>query len=134
MKYSSEKTKEICEFLQTGSTRTDACTLVDISYETFCQWMKKPEFSEAIKKAEIKNKQRSAALIQKAAETTWQAAAWWLERKYPDEFGARQRLDHAGHDGGPLYPKELTDARNLETVLLTYERVRKKMNETKGNI
>ena len=29
----------------------------------------------------------------KAADRNWQAAAWMLERKYPDEFGRRARVD-----------------------------------------
>lgn len=31
----------------------------------------------------------------------WRAAAWWLERRYPDEYG-RQRIEHTGKDGGPI--------------------------------
>lgn len=26
----------------------------------------------------------------------WTADAWWLERQYPDEFGKRQTIEHAG--------------------------------------
>jgi len=47
--------------------------------------------------AEISNEQREAAgakakqvaLIHKAAmEGDWEAAAWWLEKNYPEEYGA----------------------------------------------
>ena len=31
----------------------------------------------------------------------WRAASWWLERRYPDEYG-RQRIEHTGKDGGPI--------------------------------
>lgn len=64
--------------------------------------MKKPDFSEPIKKAEATCKQRNIQLIQRAALTTWTAAAWWLERKYPKEFATRQRLEHSGPEGGAI--------------------------------
>lgn len=96
MKYCKEITNEICEQLKGGMTRTDTCEFIGIAYETFCQWMKKPEFSEAIKKAEQKCKGRNIGIIQKAALTTWQAAAWWLERKHKDEYSSKQNLEHSG--------------------------------------
>lgn len=102
MKYCKEITEEICTLLSQGMGRVDAASLADINYDTFCQWMKKPEFSDAIKKAEMKCKQRNIALIQKAALSTWQAAAWWLERKCSEEFALKQKLEHMGKDGAPL--------------------------------
>jgi hypothetical protein len=102
VKYGKERTEEIAQLLKNGSSRTDACTLAGISYETFTQWMKKPEFSEAIKKAEAICKNRNITIIQKAAITTWTAAAWWLERKHPEEFAVRQRLEHSGTVGVSL--------------------------------
>ena len=39
------------------------------------------------------NKRRNIGLIQKAAEKTWQASAWWLERRYNEEYGKRERID-----------------------------------------
>lgn len=32
----------------------------------------------------------------------WQAAAWWLERTLPDEFGRRTRHEVTGAEGGPV--------------------------------
>lgn len=91
MKYGPEMTAEIAQLLQNGASRTDACALVSIVYDTFSDWMKKPEFVEAIKKAEATCKQRNVTIIQKAAIKTWQAAAWWLERKHPEEFALKHR-------------------------------------------
>lgn len=102
MKYGKDKTEEICGLLASGVNRTDSCSLADIHYETFTEWMKKLEFSEAIKKAESSCKKRNIDMIQKASITTWQAAAWWLERKHPEEFGLRNKVEHTGADGEPL--------------------------------
>lgn len=105
MKYSKDLTEEICKYLQGGNNRTDTCDLVGISFESFNQWMndeRKPEFSESIKLAEAKCKGRCIALVQKAALTSWQAAAWWLERKHQNEFAIKYKLEHGGKDGGPI--------------------------------
>lgn len=91
MKYGPEKTAEICKNLEQGVNRTDSCVLADISYETFTVWMQKPEFSEAVKKSETKCKQFHIENIRKASEKTWTASAWWLERKFHDEFGSKDQ-------------------------------------------
>jgi hypothetical protein len=93
-------TQEICKHLAAGMGRVDSCILSDIHYDTFCEWMKRAEFSEAIKKAEASCKERNIALIQRAATKSWQAAAWTLERKYPMEFGIK--MAHSNADGTPL--------------------------------
>jgi len=96
MKYNEDIIKEICDNLKIGINRTDTCDLVGISYETFTVWMQKPEFSERVKKAEIECKKRNISIIQKAAINTWQAAAWWLERKYSEEFALKNLTEHSG--------------------------------------
>lgn len=97
MKYGKEITDELCKFFRQGSNREDAATMVGISKETFYQWLNhKPDFADAIKKAEAECKQRNISIIQKAAITTWQAAAWWLERKHNTEFGIRNQVDFTG--------------------------------------
>lgn len=92
MKYGPEITKEICGYLETGSNRTDSCILAGINFDTFRDWFKKfPEFSEAIKKAEVKFKQFNVMMVLKASEKSWQAAAWMLERKFHEEFALKAR-------------------------------------------
>lgn len=59
-----------------------------ISYETFRTWQtEKSAFSVALKKAEAECKAARIQTILKASEKSWQAAAWWLERRCPDEYG-----------------------------------------------
>lgn len=54
MKYSQKLVNKICDYIRTDDfTRVDICKRVGISYDTFCTWKKtKPEFSDAIEKAE----------------------------------------------------------------------------------
>jgi len=97
MKYSKEITKEICGHVENGNTQKDAAQLSGICEDTFYEWMKKTEFSESIKKAESICKNNMIKIIQKEAKQTWQAAAWWLERRYKNEYSLKQELEHSGN-------------------------------------
>lgn len=118
MKYTPETIKSICGSIEKGIGRVDACAMADISYETFTKWMLRPEFVEAIKKAEAECKGRNIMIIQKAAMTTWQAAAWWLERKFPDEYALRQRHEITGKDGSPIQTSTVNLSKLSDEVLL----------------
>lgn len=101
-KYSPELTQEICKWLRAGNNQKDSALLAGITEKSFYQWMQeKPasEFSEPIKKAEQECKARNIAIILKAAEKSWQAAAWYLERRYHDEFALKTVQEHIGKDG-----------------------------------
>ena len=108
MKYSQEITEEICKYLRAGNSQKDSAILSGITEETFYDWQRPesdqyhPEFSESLKKAELECKARNIALIQKAAEKSWQAAAWSLERKYNNEYALKQINELYGKDGEPI--------------------------------
>ncbi len=98
MKYSPEIVKEICDYIQGGSSNIDSATMSGISEDTFYEWKKEhSEFSESLKKAEAIRKARLVALILTASESSWQAGAWYLERVYPSEYGRRETLKHEGN-------------------------------------
>jgi hypothetical protein len=78
----------LCTWLKKGCSYKDACAMEGISYETFRTWQsEKSVFSVALKKAEAECKAARIATVLKASEKSWQAAAWWLERRCPDEYG-----------------------------------------------
>lgn len=79
--------------------------MADISYDTFMKWMEKPEFIEAIKKAEADFKNSNISIIKKAAITHWQAAAWLLERKYQLEYAVKREDSFANE----VIPKKMAD-------------------------
>ena len=98
----TERTKDdIVKALRAGNSRRDSALYAGVSETTFYSWMARgregeplfAEFLEAVEKAEAQSVVRNVAIIQRAAEETWQAAAWWLERKRPDDWGRRQRMD-----------------------------------------
>jgi hypothetical protein len=100
-KRTPEREARIFEALRAGNTRKASSAYAGIDQSTFENWMHRfPDFSAAVIKAESDAEIRNVAIIQKAASDTWQAAAWWLERRRSADY--RQRHEVAGPDGGPL--------------------------------
>ena len=82
-----------------GASNKDIAAAIGISESTFYAWANEPktamqlEFSEQLKKAEADYKIALLAVIAKASrERDWKAAAWLLERKYPQEYSRMDRL------------------------------------------
>lgn len=104
-KYTPEIVERICSVLADGNTRRTAAAVVGIDENTLLRWIHRhADFAERVKTAEQEAVRRNVAIIQRAAERTWQAAAWWLERRFPDEFGQRpkQAIELSGPEGGPV--------------------------------
>lgn len=93
-KRTPEVLETITNVIKVGGTQVDACRSAGISEQTFARWKRDHvDFVNAIQKAETECRIRKIARIDKAGrEGTWQADAWFLERKYPDEFGQKLTL------------------------------------------
>jgi len=59
------------------------------------------ELSIEMEKSMAAAAMRHVLNIAKHAENEWTASAWWLERRYPDQWGRRNRLDIGGVEGAP---------------------------------
>lgn len=89
-KKTPETVKRICDILRAGNTRKTAYTCAGISDQTFANWLLDLEFFDAVKKAEAEAVVRNVTIIQEAASKSWQAAAWWLERKHSEDWKERK--------------------------------------------
>jgi hypothetical protein len=116
-KYTPETVDKLTQAIRLGATYKLACDYAGISQETFSQWMNgKPEFSEAVKDAEGEGAVKLLAVIERAANgvkgdngeyiltPVWQAAAWKLERRYPQMYG-KQAIEVSGPNGVPIRVK-----------------------------
>jgi hypothetical protein len=110
-KLTPERQARICEALRAGNTKAAAAAYGGIDISTYHRWVERGEaassgayrdFCDAVKEAEAACEIRNVALIQKAAQEHWTAAAWWLERRKPDDWARVERRRHEGHDGGPF--------------------------------
>lgn len=94
-KRTPEREQRILDALRAGSTRKTACAHAAVEQHTFQRWVLRfAHFAQAVEKAEADAQLRHEAVIAKAAQDgTWQASAWWLERRRPEDYGRRERLE-----------------------------------------
>ncbi len=86
------KRREIIAILSVGSSQRTAASYVGCSPQTIRNTAERdPDFAEQISRAQHSQELRYLKNVQKAAdqEKYWRAAAWFLERKFPDEYGRR---------------------------------------------
>jgi transposase len=100
-KYDSEIAGKVIEFIRHGNYVETAAAAAGLSKVTLYEWLKKGarskdgefrEFLNAVEKAQAEAEARDVLLISKAAQECWQAAAWRLERKFPDRWGRKDTL------------------------------------------
>jgi hypothetical protein len=92
--------EKICNLLRHGNYVETAARCAGIHRDTFYTWMKKGEegvepyaaFNEAVHEALALGEALDLAKIEKAATTNWTAAAWRLERRFPERWGRRDRV------------------------------------------
>lgn len=109
-KYEPTRVKRIVDALSDGNTRRLGCAYGGITEDTFANWLARyPDFSDAIKRAEADAEVRHVANIARAAqEGTWTASAWWLERRHPQDWGRKDRVEHSGDAERPIVVRTIT--------------------------
>jgi hypothetical protein len=142
-KLSDEVTDRIVSAIRAGGTMETASRFAGVHARTMHRWLtvgrhalnragdtpellaeeEKPyvRFVEAIERALSEFKLALTTSIYSAGQGDkgqWQAHAWLGERRFPDEFGRRQRIDHANADGAPF---AVTAAPAIDTSKLTNE-------------
>jgi len=123
--FTPEVTHALIAFLRAGSFVETAVAAAGISRSTFFVWMKRGEkahmgkfrqFYLDVRKAMADFEVGAVNSIREAgANGSWQASAWLLERKFPDEWGKIERVETTGANGGPIEvapamrdPREMT--------------------------
>ena len=93
IKINDKTLEEVEKYSKMGLLDKDIASLLGYSYQHFSECIKRiPEISEALEKGRVKNKEFLLSRILKAvSDGTWTAAAWILERKYPEEYGKIDR-------------------------------------------
>lgn len=115
---------KICDVIRAGNYIETAAAHAGIAKNTLYDWMKRGarekeriekaggrakvkkseaeyvEFSDAVEKALADAEVRDVMIIANAATSDWKAAAWRLERKFPDKWGRKDKVqaevEHSG--------------------------------------
>lgn len=126
-KLKKEDIHECAKLKRAGLNDKDIAAYIGVRPETFYRWKGNPktelqrQLCHALKKAESEAKAAALSKIQKAGMEggSWQALAWWLERKFPHEF-AKPEVQ---------LQREMME-KNTEQLLETFSNVIVKIRET----
>ena len=110
-KLDRETQQRICDAIAAGNYMETAALYAGVCKDTLYEWLRRgragkkgderyAQFAQAVEEALARSEVRDVALIAKAAEQHWQAAAWRLERRYPDRWGRRSLV--TGGEEGPI--------------------------------
>lgn len=138
LKLTPELIKEAENLIKLGNYTEVVCQYLGIHRSTWYKWMQegenansglKKEFFDTIKSAEAHAEIRNIKNIQtSASEGNWHASAWYLERKFPDRWGRKEKLQadlqHTGKDGESIEIENKINLDNLtEQELIILEKI-----------
>lgn len=102
----------VIQAITLGLTRRAAAAAADMSEDTLARWIREDtDFAERVKIADGRAEGMMTKAIIKATVTNWTAAAWWLERRQPADYG--RKLESVVT---VKRPEEMTDA-ELDALL-----------------
>lgn len=98
-KCTKETIAKAVKLRKAGVNNKDIAAAVGVCEQTFSKWINHPktdnqrELGEALKRTEADYKAALLSIIYNdAVKKDWKAAAWLLERKYPQEFARQERI------------------------------------------
>ncbi|MDR6862177.1 hypothetical protein J2X64_000558 [Phycicoccus sp. 3266] len=124
-KLTPERADRIVELIGSGVYGAVAARASGISGSTYRAWMARGRdasrdaegraleeadapyaaFHDAVRTTQAQAEAETAAGVYTAGQGSWKAAAWWLERRYPERWGRKDRLrqEVTGLAGAPLH-------------------------------
>jgi len=107
-KATADRVAAIADAIATGVPACHAATAAGVHRSTLAAWRSEfPDIDDILQKAESGAIAYHISVVKRAAaDGVWQASAWWLERRFPGEFGRRLRTDQSVTDRGrDSYPR-----------------------------
>jgi hypothetical protein len=138
----------ILDYIRIGTPVRVAVTSAGVSEQTFYSWINRGvaererlkmikgakintseviflKFLESVERAKAEAITKKIAVIAKSGnDGDWRAAAWWLERQMPEEFGKTDRVEIGGTNGEPI--KIQVEIGELENKIAKVLAIRKK--------
>ena len=134
--------ERLCEALREGNHLDVSCSYAGIGYSTFRGWLVAAQksdadrelldFLEAVTRAMHDFERFAVKSIKDQMPSDWRAAIAMLERRLPQKWGRRERLEHGGQGGGPIPLLNMHEARALyadREVRLELDKIAKEQEE-----
>ncbi len=91
-KLTKDGIKTALRLCRAGLPDCQIAAVLGVSKETYSRWINHPktdnqnQLRQQLKKADAEREAALVTRIMRASDDTWQAAAWLLERRYPDRY------------------------------------------------
>jgi hypothetical protein len=104
----------LLEAIEQGMPLKQAAAIAGMSYDTLNAWQKRGEnesapeqfrqFCQLLRHSQAVAMQVHLSSICDSAKRDWRAAAWMLERRFPEDFARQQQLEHSVSNAKPWMP------------------------------
>lgn len=102
-KLTPDTQKRLLDLIRAGVAQKRAAQACGLAAATFYEWMAdKPDFRTEVEKAYAECVSAKVLKLRKYEDDSWQAVAWWLERREREDYGRIDRHEHTGKDGTPM--------------------------------
>lgn len=91
-KLTKDGIKTALRLCRAGLPDCQIAAVLGVSKETYSRWVNHPktdnqnQLRQQLKRADAEREEALVTRIMRASDDTWQAAAWLLERRYPDRY------------------------------------------------
>jgi hypothetical protein len=130
-KLSDQVKEKVTKAVSAGNFLVTASEYAGVSVSTISNWMQRGEdaaerrdggkrvpkserkyldFFIAIRTARNEVEARNVVTVSRQATNDWRAAAWFLERSFPQRWGKKTAMELSGVDGGPIQTVSWVDA------------------------
>ena len=104
--------------VESGLPFTLCCQIAGVHYDTFLVWRKEdPAFGQQVDRADAKAAARLLSKIERQARNNFAAAAWILERRFPELFNRPEvqlTLSNTTNHNAPTLTISLEEVRQIE--------------------
>lgn len=122
---SEDKINRICDAIKRGLSNRSAAASVGISHVSFYNWVNRGEheddtlyskFYDGVQAASAEFEASRIRNIASHEETSWQASAWLLERKLPDEYSPYRKTRQFSDDIA-AYPDDTSKMKYIQNQM-----------------
>jgi hypothetical protein len=110
--WNPERQAALLGAIEQGVPLKQAAAIAGVSYDTLNYWQNRGEnesapeeyrqFCQLLRRSQAVAMQVHLSSICDAAKRDWRAAAWMLERRFPEDFARTQQFEHCGPGGKSL--------------------------------
>lgn len=126
-KLTPETAAKITDAIRAGVWIRQAAEHAGISESSLYYWLERgknpdepdprySEFLEAVTRARAESEATAVAVLRRHMPDDWRAAAFYLERSFPERWRRREAIEHTGANGGPVQTNVNLRALNAEQL------------------